>query len=390
MQRISWGRPVVAAVLLGATWGCADGPEVVRRADSVTKPESEFRSLNLMGTRAELEGRPRRTAEEELLLGDVCRQLGDLARAERAYYDARSASSKAVDGEYRALTGLARVALARGDGAMAVAMAGRAEALVPGDSAREEVRAISALGHALRGQVGEARRLRAQITRGDLPEIAELDRRLAAAATPREPTPGPAPATRPAPTDFGSGAPPIQTRDRWGAKPVNPKRDPVPIGTIRRITVHHTAEQNLPGPSFAENAERMRSYQSTHQNERRWADIGYHFVIDRQARIWEGRSLAYQGAHAGSAAANEGNVGIALIGDFERSQPTAAQKRSLYELAEWLMMRYGIHSQAVYGHDEVAKRHDPKEGTTCPGKHLARYIVELKRQLARSPAASRR
>jgi hypothetical protein len=160
---------------------------------------------------------------------------------------------------------------------------------------------------------------------------------------------------------------------------------------VRRITVHHTADRRLPGDSWADNATRMRSYQAGHQNGRRWADIGYHFVIDQEGRIWEGRDLSLKGAHAGNSAANRGNVGIALVGNFDRSQPTGAQRAALGELLIWLCERYRLRGSAVYTHDEMKKLHPELGGTACPGRYLKQVVVELRSgELSEALVRSRR
>ncbi len=383
--------------LLGVVFGligCADAPEAEGTSVYQEAPASPYDSQAVEASRQALLAKRDRTGEDELRLGDLSRQVGDWSSAQKAYYDARTANVRAADGEHRALLGLARVALAQRDPSAAMNYSERAEQATQNSGGREEARVLRALAHLERGQTNEARRLRTQVSRSDIPELSQLDSRLGSSGSvvstpsPRN-GPRPAAATTPKPprSDFPAGAPAILARERWGARALNQKRDPVLLGAPRRVTVHHTAESNLPGPSFEANAERMRAYQHTHQDERKWADIGYHFVIDRQARIWEGRDLRYQGAHAGNKQANEGNIGIALMGDFEKSQPSEAQKRSLFTLTEWLLTRYRIAPSAVYGHDEVAKKHDPKEGTTCPGKHLERYIIEMKRLLKKPPAA---
>ncbi|MEZ6194769.1 MAG: peptidoglycan recognition family protein [Planctomycetota bacterium] len=103
-----------------------------------------------------------------------------------------------------------------------------------------------------------------------------------------------------------------------------------------RITVHHGGEEQPDAPVSKRAAiDRMRSYQSAHF-QRGWADIGYHFVIDGAGRIWEGRLTRWQGAHAGNADLNRGNIGICLMGNYEERQPSAEQVSALRSLLTWL------------------------------------------------------
>ena len=138
---------------------------------------------------------------------------------------------------------------------------------------------------------------------------------------------------------------------------------------------------------YAAVADRVKAYQTGHQQTNHWADIGYHFVIDREGRIWEGRELSWKGAHAGNKQANENNVGVALIGNFENSDPSAAQRNSAEELITWLSLEYGISSSKIYGHGEIEKLYGIK-GTCCPGR---RFGADARRHQARGrPRAAER
>jgi N-acetyl-anhydromuramyl-L-alanine amidase AmpD len=159
--------------------------------------------------------------------------------------------------------------------------------------------------------------------------------------------------------------------------------DPEPMGKITRVTLHHTADPRPCGSSYAAVAERMKAYQTGHQQTNHWADIGYHFVIDRQGRIWEGRELSWKGAHAGNKQANENNVGVALIGNFESAEPPAAQRNATEELIAWLALEYGISSTKIYGHAEIEKMYGIP-GTCCPGKRFGPTLTALKRAADRA------
>jgi hypothetical protein len=93
-------------------------------------------------------------------------------------------------------------------------------------------------------------------------------------------------------------------------------------------------------------------------------------VVDRSGRIWEGRPLVYQGAHAGSPEHNRGNVGIVLLGDFEIRKPTAEEKASLTWLIGQLSRRHGIGAAGILCHCDFRP-------TRCPGKHLKPLVRQL-------------
>lgn len=100
-----------------------------------------------------------------------------------------------------------------------------------------------------------------------------------------------------------------------------------------------------------------------------YADIGYHFVIDYDGRIWEGRSLAYAGAHV--AGQNDDNIGILALGNFNRQKPSAAALASLKGLVAALEKQYSIQPDRLFGHRELG-------ASDCPGKHLFSSVVNMR------------
>ncbi|MBU0755790.1 MAG: N-acetylmuramoyl-L-alanine amidase [Planctomycetes bacterium] len=163
----------------------------------------------------------------------------------------------------------------------------------------------------------------------------------------------------------------IIPRNRWHAR--LPRSNIDPMTSIYRITVHHTGDYcnqtDLEG-----SAALMLAYQQTHQESRGWADLGYHFVIDRAGRIWEGRSLEFQGAHAGDSEKNRGNIGISLMGDFNRQELSRGQEESLANLLNELSRLYRIDKRSrIFTHQELV-------ATQCPGRNL-QYFVDRFREL---------
>jgi N-acetyl-anhydromuramyl-L-alanine amidase AmpD len=102
----------------------------------------------------------------------------------------------------------------------------------------------------------------------------------------------------------------------------------------------------------------------------RAGDIGYHFIIDRAGRIWEGRPLIYQGAHVKDE--NEHNLGIMTLGNFDRQSPTTAQLMTLQHMLAYLRHQYSVPVSKVYTHQEL-------NPTACPGLHLQPRIVAMRK-----------
>jgi len=100
-----------------------------------------------------------------------------------------------------------------------------------------------------------------------------------------------------------------------------------------------------------------------------YADIGYHFVIDFDGRLWEGRSLSYAGAHVSSQ--NDDNIGILALGNYNRQNPSAATVASLKGLVAALQQHYSIKPDQLFGHRELG-------ASDCPGKHLFSSVVNMR------------
>lgn len=140
------------------------------------------------------------------------------------------------------------------------------------------------------------------------------------------------------------------------------------MGRISRITIHHDAMESGAIRSRGDAMKRMQTIRTGHISRpgEPFADIGYHFAIDPQGRIWEGRPLAYQGAHVKGQ--NENNLGIVLMGNFDAQRPSATSIGTLDAFVVQQMQRYGISITNVRTHQEMAP-------TACPGRNLQRYLM---------------
>lgn len=184
-----------------------------------------------------------------------------------------------------------------------------------------------------------------------------------------------------APARAGQFAPPqprVYPRSSWATQgPVGPiEPDPVK----RRIIVHHadilvTPEmKNARGAaSLAASEAYVRELYDLHVRREGWYDIGYHYVVDWEGRIFEGRDVNLLGAHSESA--NKGSIGVVLMGDLQDQHPTRRQLRGLKELLDWLSYAYDISPLHIGGHHHY-------DATACPGAFVEDDALD-----ARGPAA---
>lgn len=137
---------------------------------------------------------------------------------------------------------------------------------------------------------------------------------------------------------------------------------------IQRITVHHDAISPAPTVAYGDSVRRLRAIRKGHLGNG-WADVGYHYAIDPNGRIWEARPLVLQGAHVKNQ--NPGNIGVVMFGNYEKIRPTARAMESLNRLLAHEIARFGVPIRNVYTHQELAT-------TACPGRHLQQQMVGIR------------
>jgi hypothetical protein len=132
-----------------------------------------------------------------------------------------------------------------------------------------------------------------------------------------------------------AGRPSIVLRSAWGADEAIRRGDPSYAPELRFAVVHHTAGTNT--YTRAEAPAVVRAIQRYHVEANGWNDIGYNFLVDRFGTVYEGRfggvDANVVGAHA--VGFNTGSVGVALLGTYTSSAPSAAAERALDRLLAW-------------------------------------------------------
>jgi hypothetical protein len=132
--------------------------------------------------------------------------------------------------------------------------------------------------------------------------------------------------------------------------------------TIDEITIHHTAvllEDNKLAPA------RLRQHQQFHQS-RGWPDLAYHFMIDAEGNVYEGRPITAVG-DTGTDYDPTGHLLICCEGNFDEQDIPDAQYEALVAMVAWGSLRYGVEPSDVRGHRDLA-------ATSCPGNDLYRRL----------------
>jgi N-acetylmuramoyl-L-alanine amidase len=130
-------------------------------------------------------------------------------------------------------------------------------------------------------------------------------------------------------------APAIVSRASWGANEAIRRAPPSYATSIRGVTIHHTAGTN--NYSRAQALAIVKGIQLFHVQSNGWNDIGYNFLVDRFGTVYEGRYGGIDrnviGAHARGF--NTGAVGIALLGTYGSTAPSAAAQDAIVRLIAW-------------------------------------------------------
>lgn len=180
------------------------------------------------------------------------------------------------------------------------------------------------------------------------------------------------PKPQPTPKDPGFDLPEgVLPRSAWTRAGVANPRDINPMNGVRRITVHHDGMPPVELRGQSDVAARLEQIRRAHvtRRDQPFADIGYHYIIDPQGRVWEGRSVRYQGAHVKDH--NEHNLGILVLGHFNYQRPTPQALAALDRFVAQQMARYNVPLSRVMTHQEISP-------TECPGYHLQRYMVQTR------------
>ncbi|MCA2999568.1 MAG: N-acetylmuramoyl-L-alanine amidase [Rhodocyclaceae bacterium] len=140
------------------------------------------------------------------------------------------------------------------------------------------------------------------------------------------------------------------------------------------ITLHHG------GVAFLRDKDPkqyLRNLQSWSRGTRKWADIPYHYLIDLDGNVYEGRDVNYAG-DTNTEYDPTGHALIVVLGNFEDVDPNPAQLNAVTATMAMLAKRFNISPDKIAGHKDYSAN------TACPGKSLYPYLQNgyFQRQVA--------
>lgn len=128
-----------------------------------------------------------------------------------------------------------------------------------------------------------------------------------------------------------------------------------------KIIIHHSATADTPAKNFD-------GIKNHHINVNGWADIGYHYVVedvDGGYKVFKGRDEDRAGVHCPGQ--NNQSLGICLVGDFRKGNPSKEQLEKTKELIKDIYSRHG--ELPLYKHSDFV-------ATQCPCFDL-KLIIDL-------------
>ncbi|MBR2215401.1 MAG: N-acetylmuramoyl-L-alanine amidase [Selenomonadaceae bacterium] len=135
------------------------------------------------------------------------------------------------------------------------------------------------------------------------------------------------------------------------------------------LVIHHTGFPTDKDSSVTE-------IHDFHLHNNGWAGAGYHYFIQKDGTLEQGRRPMMVGAHAYGF--NKESIGIALAGNFDIGRPTKEQIKTLKHLTAWLCQEYALDPTkkgTILGHRDLNE-------TTCPGNALYDRLEEIRESCA--------
>jgi hypothetical protein len=152
-------------------------------------------------------------------------------------------------------------------------------------------------------------------------------------------------------------------RETWGSVPLTKA---LPEHEIKKITIHHS------GVEFSDQLNvltKIRNLQSWSRSEKGWIDIPYHFMIDLDGNIYEGRPINYPGA-TNTEYDPAGHALIEVMGNYEIQELNEKQLTAVINLSAFLTQEFDVSVDEIKGHKDYSAQ------TVCPGKNLYKYFSD--------------
>ncbi len=180
--------------------------------------------------------------------------------------------------------------------------------------------------------------------------------------------------------------PDVISRDVWCLEP-ECVYDPSELAyyPVSHLILHHTVTSE-----GADSAAIVRAIWKYHTFTRGWGDVGYNFLVGMDGLIYEGHMGGDDvvGIHARDA--NEGSMGLAVLGDFRYVFMSDPMYNSVVEMFAWKADQRDIDlfdasnslPNVDYGLPHVMGHRDYSGETICPGDNAHNLIPDIRDEAA--------
>ena len=136
---------------------------------------------------------------------------------------------------------------------------------------------------------------------------------------------------------------------------------------ITSITLHHegSARPLLPGDDVIA---KLRGLQAWSARDRNWWDVPYHFLIDLDGHVYEGRDWHFMG-ETNTTYDPSGHLLISILGNYNLQEPTQSQLDAIAGVMAWAVKKFDVPLDSIRGHYNYAE-------TDCPGRNLRKYLED--------------
>jgi hypothetical protein len=136
---------------------------------------------------------------------------------------------------------------------------------------------------------------------------------------------------------------------------------------ITSITLHHEGSEKPLRPED-DPVKGLRALQSWGERDRNWWDVPYHYLIDLEGHVYEGRDWHYMG-ETNTTYDPSGHLLISILGNYNLQEPTPAQLEAIANVMAWAVKKFDVPLDSIRGHYRYAQ-------TDCPGRNLRKYLED--------------
>lgn len=118
---------------------------------------------------------------------------------------------------------------------------------------------------------------------------------------------------------------------------------------------------------------RTETIKKWHVDDNGWSDIGYHYVIELDGSLVEGRKEEKQGAHAKGY--NSNSIGVCYVGGMTKDNKEAKDTRTENQLITmfWLLkdLKNRYPEAQIIGHNNISSK-------DCPSFDVEKWVKDVR------------